>query len=619
MADQRIGAAFVEVATKGLAKVQSDLNFIKGKLTEASGAGKQLDDATKKSGESAQAATKSFQGLAGVVNSIGAIATKSFFGGIAAISGFVRMADPRGFENLEVALAKLGIQLGRFFVPLLREATEWIERLAGWFKGLSDSQRESVLLFTKIALGIALVLMIIPKLLAAFQLVSMAIAALGAETAIASGGLTVLLGVLAAAIPALLALFGATSGAGGLSGIFEKIGPAIQQLVDVFKNAFGQIVQVVTQVLDKLLPVVTTVIGVIAQVVGGLVNAFMKGIQPIIPIVLTIVDQVGQIFGMLAPLFGKLVETVGPILEKIIGVYARLYAAFYGVFSKILGAVMQILPPIIDVISSLFEVVGSVLTPVLDLISEQVKAVVDSMLPIIEGLLSALVPVINTIVEVFKTLVEVAKPLIEAYMEVWKLVQELIIPVFQVLASIIAAAVTAVAAMFKALAEVLIPVIRFIAGILTPVVKALADGIISAVGAIKRVINGLIDFMNGFIEWYNDQDLLPGKLTKINRIGEDGGAGGAGDYGGDDDKKKDDKGKKKEDGDKFRGEAKVPPAQLVGIAEAWKKVQTSQQDDVASRLARETLEESKGIRRAVEGIDKKTKPVDPWAGPGGDF
>src|SRR5438552_1871537 len=111
--DGKIGSAFVEVALKGLQKVQAQIASFGASVQSKM-----------------EVAKVSVDKLNSSLAAIGSVSTKVFFGGIAAMAGFLKMADPKGFEDLTVALAKVSIQLGRFFVPLLAQATEKIEALS---------------------------------------------------------------------------------------------------------------------------------------------------------------------------------------------------------------------------------------------------------------------------------------------------------------------------------------------------------------------------------------------------------------------------------------------------------------------------------------------------------
>jgi phage-related protein len=470
MADQRIGAAFIEVATKGLAKVQSDLNKLKEHLDKAAKGGEGLDAATEKGGKSAVKAESAYKKLGDTINNIGSIATKVFFGGIAAVGGFVRMADPRGFDNLTVALASVSIQLGRFFVPLLREVTGWIQKLANWLKGLSDQQRAQILHWVKIALVVAGVLAILPKLIAAFRLVMTVIRAVGATLTFATGGLSLLVGLIAVAIAALAEMF--ASGETGGGGMFGPIIAGLKALWDVVVRVFTQI----------------------AAFVGG-------------------------------------------IIQRLVPVFEGIVAALEPVFSVIMSAVAVV----VDLLAPAFSVLG---------------AIIETVIAVLGGIVEIILAVVTP---VFRLLAAILKPII------W------------------------------VLGKILGPAFEF----LGTVIKMVANFFI-------KIINAIISAMNAVLEYVPGTDYIGGRRDyQIAEIGAEA--------------PKAEKKEEKKDSNEFRGEVRQKAPELVGIAELWKKLQTAQSEDVQSRVARETLEESRNQGRTLDQIRDNTRPRNGWEGTGGNF
>ncbi len=92
-----VGQLFVEIASKGFEKVQGQLGKLRDGLV---------------------AANARFLAFGQQLGNISNVAAGAFVAAKASIIGLVSQADPRGFQDLQFALAQVAIQLGRFFIPL---------------------------------------------------------------------------------------------------------------------------------------------------------------------------------------------------------------------------------------------------------------------------------------------------------------------------------------------------------------------------------------------------------------------------------------------------------------------------------------------------------------------
>lgn len=302
MPSQRLGEAFVDVVVRGLAKVQADL----GKV------GQQL-------------------------NQIGSFATRGFAVATGAIGGFVRMTDPRGFDNLTVALARVSIQLGRFFVPLLREVTGWINRLADWLRNLSDTQREQVLNWTRLTLGILAVGAVLPRVI---SLVSGVAGVLGTlRTVFVALGASTPIGWLLAIIAAAVGLAAAfDAGSGGVGGL----GQAFATMRDVAASVWAALQPLAAAFLDfgrAVLPVVVSAITAVANVVVPLIQVLTQIATAVLPALATVVNLVWAGLQQLATLFTELASGVLPVLAEVLAVVWSILSTVAGVIVGVADAI----------------------------------------------------------------------------------------------------------------------------------------------------------------------------------------------------------------------------------------------------------------------------------------
>lgn len=564
--------ARLEFAKSLKGDLQKTLDSVK-----APGVGKAIADSFTMAGAAAATAIGK---LTSSVEKIGPIASKSFLVGAAGITGFVRAADPAGFMKLQGTLAQLSVQIGSIFLPLMDMVSKALQTLLEFFRGLSNEQKDSISKWVGIGLAVAAVLAILPKLLTGFSLITTAIKVMGATLALSTGGLSVLLGAVAMAIPLLLSLFGSMDGGEGLGGAFAGIGDSLSSLVSSVTAVFGRVAEVAMAAFEKLKPVL-----------------------------LELVNTIGTIFKQLVPIIGQLVTVLAGIIEKLIPIFAQIIGTVLTIVGKIATALSAVLGPVLELVGKVITTVASVLFPVLETVGTVVNRVLEAFTPLVNMVLGMLVPIITLIATTFSSLMDALQPVISAVTDVANIVLETVAPAFEMFASILGVAISIVSAIFETLVEALKPVISVVVDLLTPafefigmVVKAIGD-------AIKRVVNGIIDFMNSFFEWYNDQDWLPGRFDLIKRIGEDDKK---------DESKVDTLKKEKEKKEEKKAPGRHAPTQapkmeLIGLVDAWRKAQTSTAQtpeqkaaEEQRRLMEESNKEQKKQTELLEGIkDKK--------------
>lgn len=189
---------------------------------------------------------------------VGGVAAMGFAVLTGAVMGFVR-AGLQGTvqgEMLQMRMQLLSREIAGIFLPVIDAVTSKIQSLVNWFRKLSGEKQNLILKFVMGAAAGLAVAMVLPKIVAGIQIVIVgikmlmaAIAAMGAEAGIASGGITIIAGALVTAAAALgVFMFTTKAGAGGL----EKLQVAGQQLVDGVMPKLMRAVDSIGVALEKL-------------------------------------------------------------------------------------------------------------------------------------------------------------------------------------------------------------------------------------------------------------------------------------------------------------------------------------------------------------------------------
>lgn len=142
-----------------------------------------------------------------------------------------------------------------------------------------------------------------------------------------------------------------------LAGIWEKVGPALANLLPSLKNAGGTVVGI----FKNIIPVVKTIVPVIGTVIGGVVTAIGK----VLPYVINAVSWI-------AGIAGKILSFVGPVFNAIVTGFKWLWDGAKAawdvgktIFDAIAAAVMwvwhNVLEPAFSAIGAIFHGVWAAL------------------------------------------------------------------------------------------------------------------------------------------------------------------------------------------------------------------------------------------------------------------
>ena len=306
----QIANGFITVGIRGLAAAQAQLAKLAKNVTDFTG------EAVK----------------AGVGASV-AFATAT-----ASIRQLVQAADPLGFRQYEMAVARLNVQMGRIFIPILREVTGLITQLTGWFRGLSDSTRETVMSVTRVALallGVAAAAttasLFITGVVGPFaRLIPLA---LTVAKALAGVFLVANWPLLIAGAAAALAVFVAWKAAGeDFGNLWDGITYLATAAWEAIKTAWGGLVAFFGPLLDKL----GAAFGKSWHRISTLVSNSLKRLEPLLGLFGGKAE--GLLGGGLAVLaklvtagfegLGKVIEWTADVLEAVWPTVEVLTAAF---------------------------------------------------------------------------------------------------------------------------------------------------------------------------------------------------------------------------------------------------------------------------------------------------
>ena len=382
MAQKVVREAVVKVVANGLSAVHAQLTGLQTRLSKLApkdiGFGKMADGFAKSLGKLttrdigaklanglrtpfekvaavADAAKARVESLRSSTAGLSSAATKGFAASTAGVLSLVSAADPVRFALFGQLLKVVAIELGRSFIPVLEMANRLLIKVAAYLGSMTDSQREAIAYWGKLAVVVS------GAAVAFFGLLSGLSSLLGGVSAIATG-ISGLIG-LAGSLGSALAAVGGTTFAALVSSVLALLGPVglVVGAVAALTAAVGLLGGglAVLAKPQEILAAYAPVISGIGTTFTTVLDSIQKGIQTVggffADLIIKAAPLVQKVVGIVSALFGKLQSYAANVLARIQPAFDRVAAA--------VGQVVTAFGPVIDA-------VGAVLLPLFDKLAD---------------------------------------------------------------------------------------------------------------------------------------------------------------------------------------------------------------------------------------------------------
>ena len=245
-------------------------------------------------------------------------------------------SDPMGVERFQMAWNRLSIQIGRFFVPLLREVTKLVDSVASYLRSLSDTVRENVLHWATIIVVVAGVGFALNRIISVGQSVLGMFQGLYKVFALFGTGPLGWFIMLAAAITGLTAALGTGANA------TEQWATAWQNLVEGFNRLWAVLQPVVDLLVTIFVTVLGTILSILANLIGGLdaTSLTLIGLGVAIILVAQNFDRLKSAFFAVVDFFKSLPSLLSSVKAGLAGVTAGLQAMSAASIATGIGAIV---------------------------------------------------------------------------------------------------------------------------------------------------------------------------------------------------------------------------------------------------------------------------------------
>ncbi|MFJ1657154.1 hypothetical protein [Streptomyces anthocyanicus] len=303
-----------------------------------------------------------------------------------------------------------------------------------------------------------------------------------------------LAGVLTTAVSQLLPILEPLIAAG--MQLVQAVFSALQPLLPVIRDAletlgealltmlapFGQIAEVVGQLIAGLAPLIPLGVQLVTQVLDALIpilpviaDAFVGIVEAVLALAVPLAGLVTSLAGQLAPVIADIAPLLGELLGMFVGLLAEALPPLTDALVILVQAVVPILPLFGELLGMVLQMGAGVLMDLLPAILQLVQAGID--------LTIALLPLVPPLTQLIAMVVQLGVQLLT-----W-----LLPPILQVIGVLVGGLSGALASVIGGLTKF----VGYITAIVGPVVQGLAWIIEGAINVIVGIFNWFYDVLIG--------------------------------------------------------------------------------------------------------------------------
>ena len=335
-----------------------------------------------------------FAALGSSIANIGRTAAIGFGAATAAIGKLVAVADPVGFNLLQVKFAQLSVQIGSIFLPILTKVTGYVDKVLQYFRSLSQEQRQNIERWTEVGLvvlgvgaALAAIATVVSPIIGLMSSLGSVISVIGPMFAAVSGSI----GSLVGALGGIAGIVGAVAGPLLIIvGACVAVAAAVMALNGEFNESFANMYASVKPILASL-----------ASVFQSTMDMVGNALRKLLPVFEGLVETLAPIIGVFINIFGGIISAIKPVFDVVVDIVAYAIDYISGILTSVGG--------FIDFLSDAFSGFGDTVGSVFGFIIEALRPVGSVFAAIFGAIKSAIDIVIKTLIYLGTLLAEFAK------------------------------------------------------------------------------------------------------------------------------------------------------------------------------------------------------------------
>lgn len=353
---------------------------------------------------------------------------------------------------LKSSLEGLAIAFGSLIMPVIKQATAFIQNIIDYLNGLDEAQKEQIIKIAAIVAAIGPALLVMGKVMSIVSGIGKAIVAIASPA-------TAIIAVIAALVAAFVYLWNTNEDfRKSIIETWEKIKAAFKSFCDKFVekiNSLGYNFKDMTEVLkaawDWLCKVLAPVFEGAFKIIGDVIEGFLNAVLDVVDIIIAIIngdwsaaweglknlvkdvwDAIINALNDFLGIFGTSIEELwNDITEFFAGIWESITEFFAGIWESIVefftGIVTWIdenlIQPVAQFFTDLWEGIKAIFETVADWVNENVVEPIKAFFaPLVEWFTALFTSIWNFIASVFEVIAGLAKGCWEIIKAVWGVV-----------------------------------------------------------------------------------------------------------------------------------------------------------------------------------------------------
>jgi phage-related protein len=314
-------------------------------------------------------------------------------------------------------------------------------------------------------------------------------------------------------------------------GAFAGFAAAAGGIALVFSN-MGTIFSAISPFLDDLLTKVGGIRGAFAALGGpigiaiALFLTLLTGSEQFrnaIGQLLKVVGQlVGQLLGALMPVLQAIFDALGPVVEQLGAALAPVIKLVADLLQAVLGPAIAALAPIVAALTPIIAKVGETLQLVISVLTPLINLLVALLIPVVQSLAPIITTVFTVIADVIKAALDVVMGTIEFTLGIltgdwdraWRGIEQIVNGAMNLVKSVILGALQIIGSVFSNTWNALVNVVSIAWGAIR---NAVSTGVSSVVDFVANLPGRILGFFGNFgnLLYNAGADLLRGLMNGI--------------------------------------------------------------------------------------------------------
>ena len=300
----------------------------------------------------------------------------------------------------------------------------------------------------------------------------------------------------------------ADSLAQGLSGIITT---ALDKIVEMIPFIIDTVVAIIPTLINSILGQLPTILQMVIDVVIQVINALSAMLPQIITAIMDIIPQlINALIAAIPQLLQAAIQLLMSIVNALPTIITNLIAALPSIIQTVINALITAIPMLIQAAIQLFNAIIQAIPTIIQALTENLPTIIET---IINGLIDAIPLLLDGAIQLLMAIVQAIPTIIDALIvQLPHIIRTITGTLLANLPKLISAAIKLFFGILEAIPKIQIELIKNMPQIIASIVKGLTSGISDIVTIGGDIVRGL---------WEGIKDMGSWIAKKIKGFGED--------------------------------------------------------------------------------------------------